>query len=665
MANRRNNDPNDLSNRVHQRPEHDQEQDQDQEKEQNQEKETETSRAHNQMGNAALAAMLNARAGQDGQGMDGEAGGSGHSVRPRKAHEKEGQDYGGDDVVDDVPITLDDLTRSWNPGTRKSDDRPKFVEPMPDDDLPPEDAEFLEAVADAPTSGPLPRIDNLDALLQPSAEVIAASTAGWARAASRWASPTPGWRGVAALVASNAPVLQCADARVLPARAAVGALGSCLLAESPAVRRAPSLETGALIECCLELEGRAHRTRNLIVELEGTATKLPRAGDLIAAHIPGGGSVRIRELPPTVLGPLTEALQQVIRWQSVEATLPRLDDVPDKQEDPDDPLGLDAVFDDVLGEVDREQGVYQTALQTAERMATAGSMTRIEFAALCRVVDDVARLWSRSPGASLRAVGSRLDEEIDGLLRLLLDVARAVQKRRFPPPKIRNGLIRGARLLDTRRGEAVEVLARVCGALLPGIPELPERPRLRPDPLSEALDMGVPLEAMPWCDALPRSTDTDLLRCCLRSLAGTDPSAERAAWDGLRTALIREGRVGTELTVATIVLAHACLRDGDTDAVHVHASALRAVGRKRRNGLLVAEGALLSMEACVADDDEDRAQEIRLEAGRLCWDLGARGALSLLARWSPPEEEAEDFAPFFDYAWEVEEEDEEEGDEDG
>ena len=314
----RRNNPDDAS-RTHQKPAHqlEQEQEQDQEQEQRQEQEPEHARAQNQLGNQAIASMIASRAGQDGVAGD-EGGGTGHSIRPRKAHEKEGQDYGGDDIVDDVPLTLDDLTRSWNPGTRKTDDRPKFVEPMPDDDLPPEDPSFLAAIPGHPGAGPLPRIQTLDALLQPSAQVIAASTSGWARAAARWCAPTPGWRALAAVVAGNAAVLQSADARVLPARGAVGALGSCILAASPTLTHSPRLETAALVELCLELEGRAHRVANLIIELEDTANKLPRAADLVRAHIPGSGTVRVRKLPAAVQDPVVTALGTLAAWTELE-----------------------------------------------------------------------------------------------------------------------------------------------------------------------------------------------------------------------------------------------------------------------------------------------------------------------------------------------------------
>lgn len=648
MANRRN-DPNSDAMRLHQQKQ-DQEQEQEQEQEQSQDQEQEHSRAQNQLGNAAIAAMIGAKAGQDGQGMD-EGGGHGQSVRPTKAHEKEGQDFGGDDIVDDVPITLDDLTRSWNPGTKKSDDRPKFVEPMPDDDLPPEDPAFLARILELPHSGTLPRLQTLDGLLQPSAEVIAASTTGWARATTRWARPTPGWRALAAMIDGNPPSLQSLDARVLTARAAVGALGSCLLAESPAVTRAPRLETAALIELCLELEGRAHRTRNLVQELEEAASKLPKAADLVRAHIPSTGQVRLRELPEAVKEPIETALAAVVRWTPLEPSLPALLTPTAPEPDPDDPLGLDSIMDEFLPEVDLEAGVYGAALQTAERLATEASLTRIRFAALCRVVDDVAGLWSAAPGATLATVGTLVDKRVDDVLRLLLEVARAVQKRRFPPPKIRNGLVRGARQLDAHRAEIISVLAQVCGALLPGLPDVPPRPQLRPDPLTEALDMKAPADALPWVAELPTGADRVLARCSLSTLASVEAETLRADWNDLRSLDIDAGEVGPRLTVSTIMAAHTALRAGAHDVVHAHAEAIRRVGRARRNGLLVAEGALLSMEAHIADGKLDDATRVREEAGRLCWDLGARGALSLLARWTPAEDDDQDFSPFFDYGW--------------
>ena len=58
-----------------------------------------------------------------------------------------------------------------------------------------------------------------------------------------------------------------------------------------------------------------------------------------------------------------------------------------------------------------------------------------------------------------------------------------------------------------------------------------------------------------------------------------------------------------------------------------------------RNGLLVAEAALLGMEAHLARDDQDALDDLRLHAGNLCWRMGATGGLSLLARWRPAEDE--------------------------
>lgn len=649
MAGRRNpNDPD--GQRVRKKNAPDAEQEQEQEQQQETQKETETSRAQNALGNSALAAMMNARAGQDGVSGDGGGGGASHSVRRKADGEKEGQDYGGDDdIVDDMPISMEDLTQSWNPGTRKSEDRPRFVLPMPDDTLPPEDPAFLAAIMDEPHSGTLPRIHTTDAWLQPSAEVVAASMAGWASATGRWAGPALGWRSVAAVIRFNPPFLQSIDARVLPARAALGAMGSCLLAQSPAIQASPTPETAAFIELCLELEGRAHRVDNLIAELHETASKLPKAEALLAEHVPGGGVVQPAELPPPARLYLHAALDRLSRWTPVAPSVPKLTAVPAFVPDPDDPLGLDAVLEAELGPADREEGAYRHALQTAERLASEASRTRIQFVAMARVVDDVAKLWTATPATTLRAVARQLDARVDDVLRLLLDVARAAQKRSYPPPAMRNGLLRAARQIDDLRAKAIGLIGQICGGLLPGLPELDEPPAKRPDPLSEAMASGVPPEALPWLRGLPTSPDHALAEACLMAIADPANDPLPAAFEGVRQADLTAGALGPRLTVSTLALAHAHLRQRRPDRVLPLADAVWQVGRSRRNGLLVAAGALLAMEAHLQGADSEQAEQIRRRAGRLCWDLGARGALSLLARWTPPSEEPADLVPFFDY----------------
>lgn len=629
-----------------------QQQEQDQEQEQQQSQETEQSRAQNQLGNQALAAMLANRA-EGTSGGDG-GGGTGQGVRSGRDTEKEGVDYGGDDdIVDDVPISLEDLTRSWNPTTKKSEDRPRFVEPMPDDDLPPEDPRWLAAVVSSPSTGPLPRITGIDALLQPSPEVVAASIAGWARAAARWSTPSPGWRALAWLVARSAPLLQASEARVLPARSAIAALGACVLLDSPAVRSRPaSLELGALLQFCLELEGRAHRVDNILAELADQASKLPRAAGLVGARLHGTGRVRPQELPAGASAALTEALGQLARWQALEPTVPDLDDVPEPEPDPDDPLGLDAILAaETGGAPDPQEAVYKAALAHAERLASAASHTRITWSAVAVLVDEVACLWTTSPAPMLLQLAKRLDEEVDKTLQLLLEVARACQKRSFPPRALRNGLKRSARMLDSLRAQLDELFVSLIGGILPGPVEVPIRPRLRPDPLTVAIEGGVPLEALPWVETLPDDVDTDAARLALLVLGGAPPAriAELAA--ALHTRAMT--RPGPLATVATLLHAHASLHLGDHARVHDLAEGLAAVGRARRNGLLVAEAALLSMEASAAEDDLDTAEETRLRAGRLCWELDSRGALSLLARWTPPPADESDYAPFFDYPMDV------------
>jgi hypothetical protein len=636
--------------------------DQEQEKDQEQTQEQEQTRSHNTIGNQALAAMMSTRADPATLGTEG--GGGGRSVRRRKEPEQDGVDYGGDGDIDDVPLSLEDLTASWNPGIRKSEDRPRYVEPMPDDDLPPEDAAWLDAVRDAPHSGPLPRIDTIDALLQPSPATVARSMAGWSRAAGRWASPTLAWRAVAHMLDHPTPILQDPHARVLPARTAVAALASCLLAESPPVRTNPTLETGALIEFCLELEGRAHRVANVIESLDDQRARLPRARDLVSRRLPAGGApIRRIEAAPGDHAALCAALDALVRWEPLEDNVPPLrPDAP--VEDEDDPLGLDRFLVEELGgprDVDAE--LYQAGLQAAERLASAASLTRIRWSAAAVLVGEVAALWSGAPVDTLVDLAAQLDEEVDGALKLLLEVARACQKKTVPPRGVHNGLRRGARQLDALRTKAISELALVCAALLPGRAGTAPPPVLRPDPLSQAFDAGHPAEAAPWLASLPADLDRDAALLLTRAAAGVAPEALDAPSHAVRERALREIPPGPLTTALTIVRAHVAHHLGALDEATDLGAAIRVVGRARRNGLLIAEGAMIVMEASVAADRLDEAERVRLEAGRTCLDLGAWGALSLLARWAPPEPEPEDFAPFFDYPMDVDDEETPEPDE--
>lgn len=639
------------------KPDQQQEQEQEVQQEQEQTQEQEQKRGQASMGNQAIAAMLNARA--DPSSPDSDGSGSGHSVRRSLRPDKEGVDYGGEDPIDDVPINLDDLARSWNPTTRKSEDRPRFVEPMPDDDLPPEDPHFLERAYALPSSGSLPRLRNIDALLQPSPQIVARSMAGWARAAARWSGPELSWRAVGALIRQNAALLQDPDARVLPARAALGALGACLLAESPPVRTRPTVETGALIEFCLELEGRAYRVDNLVVELEGQRAKLPRAAALLAERLPPP-DVEVPVVEPVAgeIEALTAAIDALVRWDPTEPTIPQLTEPEPTPDNDEDPLGLDDfMIAELGGPIDPQDALYKTGLQTAERLAAGASITRIGWSAAAVLIAEVAQLWSRAPVANLIALGRALDEAIDGVLKLLLEVARACQKRMVEPRGIRNGLQRGARKLDDVRRQAVRELATLCATLLPGRTDATLPRAARPDPLHSALRERRPKQALDWLANLPATFDRDVTALVMRVIDGLNPTSCMAQLRSLRERALAEATPGPIVTVLTVLLAHAYRHLEFFKQAITLGEAMYAVGRARRNGLLVAEGALMQMECLSALGHHEQAEAVRLTAGRLCIDLGARGALSLLARWTPSEPEPEDFTPFFDYPLKFDDED--------
>ncbi|MFT7520222.1 MAG: hypothetical protein ACI9MC_002367, partial [Kiritimatiellia bacterium] len=262
------------------------------------------------------------------------------------------------------------------------------------------------------------------------------------------------------------------------------------------------------------------------------------------------------------------------------------------------------------------------------------------------LVDEVTTLWSTTPAATLVTLAKRLDTEVDQVLRLLLEVARAAQKQTVPPKGLRNGLRRAARKLDRLRKTLIQLLVQLVGAVLPGATQAGMSDRPPADALTYAFEVGEPSDCLAWIRGQPNTIDTLATWCFVQSACEAPFQDQADLYQQLRDRSLQEQN-GPLATVATICLAHALLRLNDFSGVHALGRELQAVGRTRRNGLLVVEGAMLQMEAYVAVNDVEQAQQIRLKAGRLAWDLNARGALTLLARWTPSTEESDTYSAFF------------------
>lgn len=601
--------------------------------------ESETSRAQNQLGNQALAAMMAAQQGAGGRGSSVEV-----EMAKRKADtEKEGQEFGGDDEAADPPILLDDdLTESWNPSTTAPGDRTGFLEEMPEDELPPEDPDFLTAIRQVRDVGRLPSSNLNEALVQPSAEVLAISAQGWARGVARFAGPALHQRAWARLLKVPGAILQDPHGRVLLLRARSAALAANALLAGPALANA-DVARCAVIDFALELESRDWRTRSGRVALGDNTVRAQARGTLALVIGEGEGRVRPRLIEPIAFRALTRSLEALLTMDDPHGLVPQITEsiaVPDAEED-DDPLGLDEVMAEMTGGArDPREAPYRAFLQAADRVATSIYITRVRAAGVAAAVADVAHLWSAgAPEASLLDAMGALDAETTEIVSLLKDVARAANKRTVALPTLRAWLDQAATKLVAARDHAIAAMAMVIGGILPGDPRLPDiSDGDVDDPLADAWADGQPLRAVRWLRSLPASFDRDAAIAFTRLAGEYDPAVLVADLCDLRA---RAQAAGSEPLADAfgIGVGAAWLHLGQyQDAIALGEERAHAA-IQRRNGIVAAEAILLQVEGWLAAGDPDRAAAVRLRGGAIVWQLGARGGLTLLARWRAPDRE--------------------------
>jgi hypothetical protein len=456
---------------------------------------------------------------------------------------------------------------------------------------------------------------------------------------------------LAAALLQPPSVLQSSDARVLLGRTALANLALQLVVHAPALAADPDTNDVLVVWMCLELEGRIHRVDNVLFGLEGLTAKLPRARDLwVERH----GESEAVEVEPAAgadhaVAALRGALAALCRWEDLEGSVPQLGPVAPADREDDDPLGLDAILvENTGGPPDPLGGVYLVAVQNAERLAAAASVTRLRWVATAFLVEEVAGELGTTLATSLIGLAEEVDARVDQALQLLLEVARASQKRSVAPKGVRNGLAKVARQLDILRAEVLDGFAVALCGLLEGEPVLPPATEPTGDVLDAALDARDPQEALEVFVDAPPIAQVLGARAVLAAMGGRDPG-EVAELAGVALGKALRERDDRWVVPASLVRAHALLAAGDSASVLTMADGLRAHGAARNDGLLIAEAGFLAMEAYLQLDDAEAAASARLECGRACARLGARSALSLLARWTPPIDDDVDYAPFFDY----------------
>ncbi|MCB9675044.1 MAG: hypothetical protein H6737_08000 [Alphaproteobacteria bacterium] len=652
--------PSDPDNRYIQKkadPAKDTAQEQEEEGAQKETQEPEHARAQNTLGNEALQNQMITSGNTGGGG----GGGGGGGLAMRKAStEKEDRDYGGDgDAADDLPLTLEDLVRSWNPGTHKTQDRASWLEPMPDDELPPEDPDFLAAVK---SGDPVFRVQGgftLDAQLQPSAAVVAASLLDWTRAVQRWSRNSLLHRAISRAYVPPQTFLQDADGRILLSRARAAAIGSWMLLDAPVLDGVAATPDVAFVGFSLELEGHRRHQEAVRIDPGVEGKQMPKAVEVFQrAFAHGSGAVEPRELPEPARTRMSDLLTEMIDLEDPAVYLPALIAAPDPEdeEEDDDPLGIDALLWELTGaQKDPDAPLYYAAIQAAEKLAAATARSRIHVASTGVAVAQCSRMWSSGPPVrTLLRVCEQLDAETDRNLRLLVEIARAAQRRSVPPKGLKAGLKRASRALKTAQRASMSQLADIVGGVLPGPEQVPEGLAPIDDPLDQAWLDGNPVHALPWLRSLPETPEnTAVLHLTRACIGDRDPGIAAAllhAADHLESPYLAE--------ILRICAGPLLLAAGALDAALALSTSQMELGASRRNGMVLANGTLLGVEAHRLRGEPERAEALRLDGGRLAWRIGAPGALSLLARYTTENEARPGEEPVY-----VEEEDADEASE--
>ncbi len=627
--------------KVNQGAEHDEEQQQKVETEVEQLRDTQ----QDQLGNQEVASMLGIPTmapGSAGLGVEGD-----------DRDFDLGIDFGGDDddaLPNDGPQTLADLVREWNKGTKRGRDTTAFVEPMPVEDLPPPDHALAARIKADPVSPDLPPADSIDPLLQPSDTVIAGDMGAWLREAIRWSGGELPHRTLAHAVLPVAPPLLDPHGRVFLARARAATIATLMMRDGQVLRRSPTPAVTAFVDVCLELAGQKHTVLDVWWRAQQAQLKLPVGVEVLQGELSGrrGGPGPSVELPHPAHEHVVMVMDDLVDLPSAATLVPYVPELERDVPEDDDPLGLDDILESFTSpRADPLESLYATVLHGAERLASAVARTRVRFAGLGRALCDVGDQWiTGAPVDAVLALVAHADEQSGRILKLIVEIAQAARRRSVDPQGIRNGLRRAARMLDKLVRTTLRSMASLVGGILHAVPTVPEVFVPDPDdPLVGAWADGNPAEAIAWLRR--QSPGWDREAAILFTRVGAGEAAASLADPLLALAAARDAR--PHLAEAARVIAGSCLLWSER-----HAEALAVgerhveLGRARRNGLLMATGALLAMEVHQRRGEQEALDALRYRVAKDAWHMGHRAAFTLLMRWHPAETQVDFVEAFFD-----------------
>jgi hypothetical protein len=584
-----------------------------------QKQDPEHERAHNELGNQAISSMM-------GGMLDAELAIGGAFQAPTTSETRE-LFFGGEvPPVDDGDLTLEDLTRDWAAASkRKSEDRLRFFEPMPDDEVPEPSPEFLASLTEVPIPA-IHLVSTSDRLLQPSMTAVRLALPRWSCEGARFVGGSLGWRATAHALRSAPAALQDRHGRVSPTRARTAAWTSLALLETAIEPHDDA--ACALVSALMELQARAPMIAEVILGAEGAEAQLPLAEDIVREQLDSEPGAAPAHVPPRQI--VFDAVARAVDIQDALPVVPDLESV--TPEPVDDPLGLEAVMaaytvgpanaDDTLGEV---------AVATAERLAILVARSRVHVAGAIIAVDSVLADDGGSARPALVTAARVMDNATSECLDLLVEVARAAKTRVVPLRGIRNGLRRSARSLDQARNAAIGAIARSVERVVGGDTEIIPPPSIA-DQLAEAWADGEPRRALAWLHTQEATPDRDLAI----ALTAASSGADAATVAPLFLAVVANTSATTPLgCVARSASAAALLSMGAIDEATTHANVLILIARARANPMLLADGALTLIECQHMRGNTTTARSTQRRLAAEVRSMGGHAALAMIAAWEP------------------------------
>jgi hypothetical protein len=536
--------------------------------------------------------------------------------------------FRSDAPPDDEEQILDWLVRGWiEPDTvQRVHGDPEFRRPLgPEDDR-------IRAKVMAGAVTDLPPTGEADARMQPDGSAVCGELRPYLSQSGRSGTTSVLHRSWSAMLYPVAPVLMVPGRPVL-GRARVAALASLLLVDGGLLSgwgagREPLLAT------LLDLACRGHwvqRARQVALALPQRPTALATSEPLLANFT--HGKVKPHPLPRDARGHFRALVGELVGALTPGHVTPGLGDPAATLPGDDARLPLDRV--------------YERGMRAAQRLACACLRIQVHAAGVAAAIAEATTTWqSGAPRIELRAALAQLDEEVGWATHLLAEIARAIQRRSVQPNGVRNGLRKVAATVDQAFLEFIDAVEPLLGGAIPATPDLwaPIHALALGDPLAEAWQRSSPMEAVPWLLGQPASVDRDLAVIFTRAGAGV--------FAGLGVELFmlsRRPELKTRPTLfaaADLVAASAALHDRSYEPALILSQETYDMALQRRNGVLLAASALGMMEAYFRMEQPDRAEQIRLEASRVCRQLRNAAGLTLLLRWreaDEPEDEPEEF----------------------